>query len=162
MARVVPHAGLSFDDPRDTRKRPEIGVESVGLRSPEEGSFYTLLLHGSQTATPSRASRTPPGASSSLFPCLEPSAHTLPADPQLSRDVRLSLALAEEPRCPLPAVLKLVKVRGITESCGWRDGKERRIILEVESNNGKSRKGYATWNRVHPRPSVCQSGRVMF
>ena len=46
--------------------------------------------------------------------------------------------------------------RGITESCGWSDGKERRIILEVERNSGKSRKGYARWNRVRYRPSVCQ------
>jgi hypothetical protein len=52
--------------------------------------------------------------------------------------------------------------RGITESCGWRDGKERRIILEVKGNNVKSRKGYATWNKVHQRPSVCQSGREIF
>jgi len=110
VSRVVPHAGLSFDDPRDTRKRPEIGVESVGLGSPEEGSFYPLLLRGRQTAVPSRASRTPPGTGPSLLPGLEPSVHTLPADPQLSRYLRLSLALAKELRCLLPAVLKLVEV----------------------------------------------------
>jgi len=116
MSRVVPHAGLSFNDPRDSRKRPEIGVESVGLCSPQEGSFHTLVLRDRQPAVPSRTSRTLPGAGPSLLPGLEPSAHTLPADPQLSRYVRLSLALAKELRRLLPAVLKLVEVPSC--SCG--------------------------------------------
>jgi hypothetical protein len=116
VSRVVMHACLSFDHPGDSRERPEIGVESVGLRSPEEGFFHTLLLHGIQTTVSSRVSRTPPGAGPSLLPRLEPSAHTLPADPQLSRYVRLSLPLAKELRCLLPAVLKLVEVPSC--SCG--------------------------------------------
>lgn len=116
MSRVIPHAGLSFNHPRDSRKRPEIGVKSVGLCSPQEGSFDTLLLRGRQPTVPSRASRTPPGVGSPVLPSLEPSAHTLPADPQLSRYVRLSLALAKELHCLLPAVLKLVEVPAC--SCG--------------------------------------------
>jgi hypothetical protein len=88
----------------------------VGLRSLEEGFFHPLLLRGIQTTVPSRASRTPPGAGPSLLPRLEPSAHTLPADPQLSRYARLSLPLAKELRCLLPAVLKLVEVPSC--SCG--------------------------------------------
>ena len=116
MARMVPHAGLSFDHSRHSPERPEIGVEPVGLRSSEKGFFHTLLLRGVQTTGPSRASRTPPGTNSSLFPRLEPSAHALPADPQLSRHVRLLLPLAKELRCLLPAVLKLVEIPSC--SCG--------------------------------------------
>jgi hypothetical protein len=116
MAWVVPHPGLSFDDPCDARERPEIRVESVGLGSLQEGFFHTRLLRGRQTAGPSGASRTPPGAGPSLLPGLEPSVHTLPADPQLSRYLRLSLALAKELRCLLPAVLQLVEVPSC--SCG--------------------------------------------
>jgi hypothetical protein len=116
MSWVVSHAGLSFDDPRDARERPEIGVEPIGLGSPQEGLFHTLLLRGRQTAVPSGASRTPPGAGPSLLPGLEPSAHTLPAGAQVSRYVRLTLALAKQLRGLLPAVLKLVEV----PSCSCR------------------------------------------
>jgi hypothetical protein len=116
MAGVVPHAGLSFDDPRDARERPEIGGESVGLGSLQEGFFHTRLLRGRQTAGPSGASRTPPGAGPSLLPDLEPPAHALPADAQLASYVRLALALAKQLRGRLPAVLQLVKVPSC--SCG--------------------------------------------
>ena len=110
MPRMIMHTRLLFDDPGDSPEGPEIGVEPVGLRSPEEGLFHTLLLRGIQTTVPSRASRTPQGPGTPLLPHLKPSAHTLPADPQMSCYFRLSLPLAKEPRCLFPAVLKLVEV----------------------------------------------------
>lgn len=59
MAGVVPHAGLSFDDPRDARERPEIGGESVGLGSLQEGFFHTRLLRGRPGLPVRRQARAP-------------------------------------------------------------------------------------------------------
>jgi hypothetical protein len=99
-----------FDDSGDAPERPEIGIESVGLCSLQKGFFHTLLLRGSQTTVPSRASCTPQGPGALILPRLKPSTHTLPTNPQVSRYFRLSLPFAKKLACFLPPVLKLIEV----------------------------------------------------
>jgi hypothetical protein len=82
----------------------------------EQGLLHTPELRCVQTAVPSGASRTSQGPGPPVLPRLEPSAHTLPADLQLSCDLGLSFPGVKELRCLLPAVLKLVEVPSC--SCG--------------------------------------------
>ena len=110
MARVILNTCHLFNHSGDPSQRPEVGGKAVGARSLEQGLLHTPELRRVQTTIPSGASRTSQGPSSPLLPRLEPSAHTLPADPQLSCDLGLSFPGAKELRCLLSAVLKLVEI----------------------------------------------------
>ena len=116
MTRVIMNARHLFNHSRDSSERPEVGSKAVGARSLEQGLLHTPELVRVQTTVPSGASGTSQGPGSPLLPRLEPSAHTLPADAQVSRYVRLTLALAKQLRGLLPAVLKLVEVP--SSACG--------------------------------------------
>ena len=110
MTRVIMNARHLFNHSRDSSERPEVGSKAVGARSLEQGLLHTPELRHVQTTVPSGASRTSQGPGSPVLPRLEPSAHTLPADPQLSCDLGLSFPGAKELRCPFSAGLKLVEV----------------------------------------------------
>jgi hypothetical protein len=110
MTRVIMNARHLFNHSRDSSERPEVGSKAVGAGSFEQGLLHTPELRRIQTTVPSGASCTSQGLGSPVLPRLEPSAHTLPADLQLSCDLGLSFPGAKELGCLLSAVLKLVEV----------------------------------------------------
>lgn len=110
MTRVIMNARHLFNHACDSSERPEVGRKAVGARSSEQSLLHTPELRRVQTTVPSGAAGTSQGPGSPLLPRLEPSAHTLPADLQLSCDLGLSCPAVKELRCLLSAVLQLVKV----------------------------------------------------
>jgi hypothetical protein len=103
MAGVIVHARQAFDDRRHARQRPQIGVEAVALRPPEQCALDPRQLPGIEPPFPAQPPRGFQSRPAAAPPDVIPAMCRLPTDPEPPHDRGLRRALHEQPRRFEPA-----------------------------------------------------------
>jgi len=103
MAGVIVHTGQALDHRRHARQCPQIGLETVALRPPEQRALDSRQLPGIEPPFPAQSPRGFQSLSAAPAPEVVPPMRRLPTDPEPPHDRRLRLALPEQPRRFEPA-----------------------------------------------------------
>jgi hypothetical protein len=86
MTRVIMHTRETFDENRDPRQGPQIRTEAVGPRSFAQLPVQTLNLPSIESRLAPSPTFAPQSSDATSLPLFIPSANTLPAYSQSSRD----------------------------------------------------------------------------
>ena len=103
MAGVIVHTGQALDHRRHARQCPQIGLETVALRPPEQRALDPRQLPGVEPWFPTQPPRGFQSLTAAPAPDVIPAMRRLPTDPEPPHDRRLRLALRKQPRRFEPA-----------------------------------------------------------
>jgi hypothetical protein len=110
VARAVGPAERLFDDGTHPLEGPKRRRIAHGLRASHEDLLQTLQLRLAQTRTPTPVTRGPQTRRPRRLLRRRPSTHRLPADPEITSDLRLGDPFFQQPSCLYPATFQLIEV----------------------------------------------------